>query len=252
MDDLPAVQSLWIGGELSRMEMASIKSFISNGHEYHLYTYGRSKNIPEGVRIRNAKEVINSSGILSGSSKKMATFANTFRYKLLKKRGGIWVDTDIICLRPFDFEAEYLFASERVERQSKWSINIPERPVGCVIKTPKDSEIMKYCLEVSKKYDPKSVEWGKIGTDLLESAVSKFDMEKFAAPFWKFCPISWWNWKDFIKESANTRLKEKIKNYVLNPYSYHLWNSKWSENNVDKDRKYPNSTIYGKIQSSLL
>ena len=30
-----------------------------------------------------------------------AGFANFFRYELLRKRGGWWVDLDTICLRPF-------------------------------------------------------------------------------------------------------------------------------------------------------
>ncbi len=32
-------QSLWIGAELSAMEQLSIRSFLANGHEFHLYTY---------------------------------------------------------------------------------------------------------------------------------------------------------------------------------------------------------------------
>ena len=31
------IQSLWIGTELSNLERLSIKSFIDNGHTYHLY-----------------------------------------------------------------------------------------------------------------------------------------------------------------------------------------------------------------------
>ena len=32
------VQSLWVGDKLSRMEHYSIKSFLTLGFEYHLYT----------------------------------------------------------------------------------------------------------------------------------------------------------------------------------------------------------------------
>ena len=37
------IQGLWIGETLSTMEYLSIKSFLDNGHEYHLYTYGEVK-----------------------------------------------------------------------------------------------------------------------------------------------------------------------------------------------------------------
>ena len=44
------VQSLWVGDRLSRMEHYSIKSFLTLGFEYHLYTYNRVKNIPKGYK----------------------------------------------------------------------------------------------------------------------------------------------------------------------------------------------------------
>ena len=155
MNDLPAVQSLWVGGELSKMEQTSIKSFLVKGHNYHLYTYGNVKGVPEGVNVRRAERILTKEKYIEDKNKESATFSNKFRYKLLNKKGGVWVDTDIICLRPFKFENDHTFASERVERQSKWSLNLPTRPVGCVIKSPRNSKIMEYCLKKSEKFDSK-------------------------------------------------------------------------------------------------
>ena len=44
------VQSLWVGDRLSRMEHYSIKSFLTLGFEYHLYTYNHVDNIPKGYK----------------------------------------------------------------------------------------------------------------------------------------------------------------------------------------------------------
>lgn len=251
MDDLPAVQSLWVGGELSKMEQTSINSFLNKGHDYHLYTYGHVKGVPKGVDVKEAGKIFPKTKYVEEKSKESATFSNKFRYKLLKNKGGIWVDADIICLRPFNFEKEYVFASERVERQSKWDFDLPARPVGCVIKSPKQSKIIDYCLQESEKFNSKRVEWGKIGTRLVGKAVEKFNMQEFVAPFWKFCPISWWNWRALISENKIEIFKEKIKKMTLRPYSYHLWNSMWSENGIDKDKEYSRETIYGGIQKEV-
>ena len=43
-----------------------------------------------------------------------ATFSDLFRTKLLYALGGIWVDMDVLCLRPFDFEQPYVFRSHRL------------------------------------------------------------------------------------------------------------------------------------------
>ena len=55
---MEVIQSLWIGTKLSNLEKLSIKSFIDNGHTYHLYTYAEVKNIPEGVIVKDGNEIL--------------------------------------------------------------------------------------------------------------------------------------------------------------------------------------------------
>ena len=55
------MQSLWIGPKLSNMEKLSMQSFIDNGHEYHLYTYGEVDGIPDGVIIKDGNEILDKS-----------------------------------------------------------------------------------------------------------------------------------------------------------------------------------------------
>ena len=235
------------------MEKTSIRSFLEKGHEFHLYTYDSIDGIPKEVNVMEARKVLDGSSINKCiDNKDYATLSDIFRYKLLFERGGIWVDTDIICVRPFNFEDEHVFASERVERQSKFEIELPYRPVGCVIKAPAGSEIMHYCLKRSRQKEFENIEWAEVGPDLLDTAVEEFGMDECIYSPYKFCPIPWWRWRDFIKKSGRVRMREKIKNHVLKPYSYHLWNSKWNDGGADKDKKYPENTIYGEIQKSNL
>lgn len=51
-----------------------------------------------------------SRGIRQGS---YSAFSNQFRYTLLYDKGGWWVDTDVVCLRRFDFDDDFVFATER-------------------------------------------------------------------------------------------------------------------------------------------
>src|SRR6185369_8610758 len=107
------IQGLWIGAELSVMEQLSVASFLQNGHEYQLYVYDEVQNVPAGAVIKNANEILPASRIFQYKHQaSYAGFANFFRYKLLLERGGWWVDTDVVGLKPFDFADEYVFASE--------------------------------------------------------------------------------------------------------------------------------------------
>ena len=100
------INSLWIGRPLGLIEQLSIASFLRNGCEYHLYCYEKIEGVPAGAIVRDASEILPASeifyyshGLGKGS---VAAFANLFRYKLLFKRGGWWMDTDMVCLRPME------------------------------------------------------------------------------------------------------------------------------------------------------
>src|SRR5690625_7959918 len=103
------IQGLWIDGELSAMEELCIRSFLANGHEFHLYTYGDVPNAPSGATVRDAREILPEDrifrcegGVFGKGS--LTGFADIFRYQLLFDRVGWWVDMDVICLKPFPFE----------------------------------------------------------------------------------------------------------------------------------------------------
>jgi hypothetical protein len=100
------IQSLWIGPELSKLEQLCLKSFIDNGHEFHLYTYAEIKNVPEGVIIKDGNEILDESEIFRYKNGSVSAFSNLFRLTMLYKKGGYWVDTDVICVRPFKFDEE--------------------------------------------------------------------------------------------------------------------------------------------------
>ena len=42
-----AIQTLWIGEELSDLENLCISSYIKNGYDFHLYAYDEISNVPE-------------------------------------------------------------------------------------------------------------------------------------------------------------------------------------------------------------
>ena len=72
-------------------------------------------NIPEGVIIGDANEILDKKYIFKHWSGNYATFADIFRYKLLYERGDWWVDLDLICLKPLP-KVNYFFGGERTKR----------------------------------------------------------------------------------------------------------------------------------------
>jgi hypothetical protein len=112
--DRPEIFSLWVQGALGRLEQACLASFLRHGHRVSLYAYGEVTGIPAGVVRRDARDVM-SDNILPAVGEgggRSRTIADMFRYRGLQKGRGIWVDTDVLCIRPFPDPGDILVGYE--------------------------------------------------------------------------------------------------------------------------------------------
>jgi hypothetical protein len=246
---LKIIQSLWIGSELSKMEQTCIKSFLRNGHEFHLYVYGEVKNMPAGALLKDASEIVPVGKIFKNKDRNIYIgFSDLFRYKLLLEKGNYWSDMDVICLRPFKYSVEYVLASSNI-------LPLPAKMSGvasCVICAPSGSEIMDYCYEVSKNKNPLELEWGDIGPRLLRVAVKKFNLEEYMVGMEAFCPIDWNRWQRFLSRSPLVALIETARMALYRTKGVHLWNEMWRLGGVDKNATFPKYCIYERLKRRYL
>lgn len=232
------VQGLWVGAELSVMEQMAIASFLKNGHEYHLYVYQDVKHLPAGTVVKDASKVLPSSMIFEYRDfKSYSGFSNFFRYKLLLERGGWWVDTDMICLQPFDFAAAYVFSSEISDGQEV--IN------SGAIKTPTGSPAMAYAWQVCQEKDIENLVWGETGPRLIGEAVRRCSLENFVQPPEVFCPIGYSDW-DKVLEPV------EVWPFSKTTYTLHLWNEMWRRAGLDKNQKYHPKCLYEELKKKYL
>lgn len=224
------IQSLWIGDDLTLNEVLCIMSFIKNGHQFHLYTYGEVGNIPIECIVKKGNEIIPEKDIFyysesqSVSGKKRPTaFSNMFRYKLLYDKGGFWVDMDMVCLKAFVFPEPYVFSSES-------TFGRPATVNAGVIKCPPRSEFAKYCYNVCVNKNKANLKWGEIGPKLVRDGVMKYNLRKYIKPYEHFCPIGYENLNNIITPSKLVVGRSW--------YGIHLWNEFWIKNNLDKNKLY--------------
>ncbi|MBW7922797.1 MAG: hypothetical protein H3C51_11930 [Rubellimicrobium sp.] len=133
--------SFWVGDPLGPIEIASIKSFLRHGDSITVFS-PHALELPEGAKWRDANEIYPSETIIrhrkTGSA---ALHSDLFRYALMAKTDMIWVDLDVIALRKFDFESEWVFGWE-----SHSSIN------GAVLRLPKDSHALAALLNLQPEF----------------------------------------------------------------------------------------------------
>lgn len=230
------IQSLWIGRQLSAMERLSISSFLTNGHQYHLYVYEEIESAPQGTVLKAADRILPESMIFQYKKHPShAGFSNFFRYKLLLQKGGWWVDTDVVCLQPFDFEDPYVFASERVDHRSV--------PTTAVIKAPPGSEIMAFNWHLCRACPaPSDVVWGEHGPKLMAKAIAKFGLQALMKEADVFCPLAYDEWETLLLPGDLAAFRERS-------YGIHLWNEMWRRGGRDKNASYEPDCLYERLKA---
>lgn len=232
--------SLWIGKRLSKLEILAIKSHVKVGHNFVLWVYDDVEGIPDGITVKDAREILTEDHVFSYARGEgigsYSACSNLFRYKLLLDQGGWWVDTDVVALKPFEFDEEFVFASENLKNKSCC-------PTTCVIKAPAGSKPMWFCWEKASKVDRLNVKWGTIGPKLISKAVFKYDLEEFAVPPYVFCPVDWFVAEDnpVVPDCDTSR-----------SHAVHLWHEMWRRNGIDKDADFDPNSLYERLKHDIL
>jgi glycosyltransferase involved in cell wall biosynthesis len=188
--DNRVVHSLWIGSTLSKMELLTIRSFLRHGHEFHLWVYDKIQTpLPREVILEDANKIIPRKKIIKkadidaetgvGKASYGSPFSDLFRYKLLYKKGGYWVDMDVTCLRPFNFDTPYVFRPHRVG------------VVGNIIKCPPRSRLMKSVYDQVARQADEHSEW-LMPNRVLSQTIRRLKLSRFIrGGVWH--QESWWD-----------------------------------------------------------
>ena len=237
------IQTLWVGDRLSPLEQIALRSFLAHGHQVDLYAYSEIAGVPAGVTVRDGNEILPAAKIFKyRDHDSYSGFSNYFRYKLLLERGGYWVDADVVCLRPFDFAAEHVFATEprpSPPEPQPWGM------VSCVLKAPIGSPAMAYAWESCLAKDPAKLVWNETGSWLMKRCVDSLGLQEFVVAPEVFCPLAPWLWRRFLEPDAELGITERS-------YSIHGWNEMWRREGGDKYAQPDPRSFYHRLRETYL
>lgn len=140
MSAVREVGTLWIGGSLSWMEQLCLKSFVDKGQKITLFSYEEIPNVPAGVIRRDGREVLDTDNFLKYEKKdSFALFADLFRLHMIAKNPGmIWVDTDVYCHRPMDYDSDFVLG---FELEGEYRVN------NAVLGLPADGALLQAMIQ---------------------------------------------------------------------------------------------------------
>lgn len=207
MAEIYTVASLWIGPELSWMEQICLLSFVKNGHRTILYTYEPVKGIPEGVEERDAREIMPESKIiyhkLTGSP---AFHSDVFRLRLLDQTDYLWVDTDALCVKPFEKPEDGFFFGWGNEKKpllfsgvlglpkdsdtlhKMMLLTVDEYPVPPWLPADKQQELQAR-KDAGDGLHVSEMQWGVLGPDAIDYFAKETGEADYAMPGEVLYPI---------------------------------------------------------------
>lgn len=253
---LDPIQVLWVRGDLSRVELLSLRSFVAQGHPVHFYTYEAPAIVPDGVQILNARLIVDEDLAPIKEAQPFgkgsyACFSDFFRYKLLHAHGGWWADLDVVAIRPwFDFP-EVVVASTREKNWGLIANNFAMRfPIG--------HRVLSECLKSLSLEKLSEVGFGESGPILLNSMLGPDGVRLHAQPPEIFCPVPWnapWQLLRARRQRFSlSEMKQRLRRphlsmrFTKKTAAVHLWNESWRANGWDKNAHYHPSCLYEKLQ----
>jgi len=234
--------ALWIGPSLGRIEQACLRSFVEAGHRVDLHVYDDVAGVPAGVQVVDARTILPRESIVRyRATGSYSLFSNRFRYELLRAGRGLWIDCDVLCLRPID-DAAFVFG-----RQDEHLIN------GAVLRVPSSHAVLAdlngmfatrrwippwlgrrrkllYWLQyrARREFGLADMTFGTSGPRALTYYLGRHGLAGYARPVDVFYPIGW-------REShlLSGRDREMVRAHLAErTVCIHLWSQARSERNA--------------------
>jgi len=219
-EERPVLQTFWTGKHIGRLERACLQSYVNQGYDVHVYTYlpldEFREHIPshEHIHVIDARLILNEDQLFEyqgrahqgkrSNAYSFLPFADLFRFTMLHKLGGNWMDLDIFLLKPIPaaiWNRDYVFSSERTIQKGAYKQKTPEIVDMGFIKVPgPGSELTTWILaHIPEKLLDLKTPFDYM--NLYRKGIAACKLEKFVLPAKAFLPLNWWD----VKEAFTTR-----------------------------------------------
>jgi hypothetical protein len=211
------VRCFWHGSQLGPYQLVGLRSFVDWGHRIELYTYDSEIAVPDWIARKDANEIWPTDHVLRyqhdlgrGS---FALHANLFRYALLQRIGGWWIDLDVVLLRPELPQQEVFFSMETFD-PLRATFSVLEFPAG----HPAMAEALEKCIALAE-----TPLYGETGPDLFTEMVARYNLAKFGQPREMTYPISALE----VPRLFDPAQCEQLQSQCAGATFLHLFNETW-------------------------
>jgi hypothetical protein len=216
--------------------ISATASMVRAGHPVRVWSYSHQKLeflAPHGVELRAADDVIPRAlyeQILAGSE--IRYFSDIFRYAALHEHGGLWMDTDVVLLRPFPFRGEYFF-------NLQWRGGDAGHFIcgNVMYAKPRSRHLLTLYRMALERFLTSPRDFGDVGPKLLSDYIASDAGAELRD--WVFSPVLF-NSIDWTETELFKRPPSELSEYLDGDrvFGIHLWN--WGTETLPRD---PDSSL---------
>ncbi|MEA2863536.1 MAG: hypothetical protein QOC84_1492, partial [Bradyrhizobium sp.] len=132
----PEIVTFW-HGPLDRLRLTCLRSQVAAGHKVTVYSFDPLPQLPDGVGNAEAEAILPHAFSEKlrppqpdGSWRDwtLLQFSDFFRMRLMSRHAGLWLDADVLLLKPVEIDAATpLFAWERPRQLGNSVLYLPAR-----------------------------------------------------------------------------------------------------------------------------
>jgi hypothetical protein len=208
--------SFWYG-PLNPFAYACLASFPQLGESVRLFTYDQNVELPRGVIRVDARTICPDESLISrfiaNGKPSIATFADMFRYRMMRQTGCCWIDTDMLCLSRPAFENDGFVFCRQADAVGTSLVN------NAVLRLPPSHPALAELERVAEAAIDVDQRWGAIGPFLLTPILAKYNLTRHALDSHVCYPIEPEQfWKLFLPSD-----REWVADAVRGASFVHLW-----------------------------
>lgn len=208
------VKTFWHGEPLNAYQLLCLRSFTDRGHRVALFSYDPSLALPDGIEKRDAAEILPPERILARSASGSEAFVahvNLFRYALLHRDGGWWVDPDVALLKA-DLPQGQLFFAASGER---------DFVSPGFVKFPRGHPLLAAAVERASASEAGL--WAQTGAALFTELLTRHGLMQHCRPREEISPIPWFELEALFDPSRAEEVRSRCSRAYALDLHYEFW-----------------------------
>lgn len=209
------LKTFWYGEPLNVYQLLCLRSFVGRGHRVALFSYDPDLALPAWIERRDAAEILPRERVLCHQSGRgpetFTAHVNLFRYALLHRLGGWWIDLDVALLKS-DLPRDEIFFAASGERDFA-SLGI--------VKFPSEHRMLAAAIEEAAAADVGL--WAQSGSPLFTELLRRNGLMQLCRPREEACPVPWFELELLFDPSR----AEEVRRRCAGAYALDLHHEFW-------------------------